>query len=136
MRCPVRPVTLAALALASLLAGCDQLGIESAAAVAAKREAEGKAIGAGCRHAGRSVEECYDGNKRADKASVFAGWKEMNEYMRENKMESAPRAAPPPPTPTEHAADGEEGKDGAKAEGKADGKGAAKPAAKAAAAKH
>ena len=74
------------------LTGCDQLGIESAADVAARREADGRAVGAGCRHAARSVEDCYANNKRADKAAVFAGWKEMNDYMRENNMASAPAA--------------------------------------------
>ena len=88
-----RLAALVALVLPALLAGCDMLGIESAAAVAARREAEGKAIGAGCRHSGRPIEECYGMNKRAEKASVFAGWKEMNDYMRENHMESAPPAA-------------------------------------------
>jgi hypothetical protein len=89
-----------------LLAGCDQLGIESATAVAARREAEGKAIGAGCRHAARSVEVCYGTNKRADKAAMFAGWREMNDYMRENKID----AMPAPPEPVKAATtDGEEG---------------------------
>lgn len=69
------------------LAGCDQLGIESASQVAARREAEGKAIGGACRHAARSIEACYEQNKRADKAAVFAGWREMNDYMRENKID-------------------------------------------------
>lgn len=78
------------------LTGCDLLGIESASQLAARREAEGKAIGAGCRHAARSVEACYALNKRADKAAVFTGWKEMNEYMAENKIE----AVPPPPETT------------------------------------
>ena len=77
------------------LPGCDLLGIESPAAVAARREAESKAIGAGCRHAARSVEACYDLNKRGDKAAMFAGWREMNDYMRENKIDAMP--APPPP---------------------------------------
>jgi hypothetical protein len=77
------------------LAGCDLLGIEPATVLAARREAESKAIGAGCRHAARSVEQCYSLNKKADKAAVFAGWKEMNEYMTENKIE----AVPPPPEP-------------------------------------
>lgn len=86
------------LVLAPLaLAGCDLLGIEPASVVAAKREAEAKAIGAGCRHSARSVEQCYNLNKRADKAAIFAGWKEMNEYMVENKIE----AVPPPPEPAE-----------------------------------
>ena len=92
----MRRVTLALLTLTPLwLAGCDQLGIESALVVAAKREAEGKAIGAGCRHSARSVEQCYSQNKRADKASVFAGWKDMNQYMAENKIESVPPPAEP-----------------------------------------
>jgi hypothetical protein len=92
----MRRITPALLAVATLLlAGCDQLGIESATAVAAKKEAEGKAVGAGCRHAARSVEQCYDTNKRADKAAVFAGWREMNDYMRENKIEPQPAAAEP-----------------------------------------
>lgn len=77
------------------LAGCDQLGIESASAVAARRDAEGKAIGAGCRHASRSVEQCFESNKRADKAAVFTGWREMNDYMRENKIDAQPAAADP-----------------------------------------
>ena len=79
--------------LCLLLLGCDQLGIESASAIAARREAESKAIGAGCRHAARSVEQCYQGNKRADKAAVFAGWREMNDYMRESKIDAMPAPA-------------------------------------------
>jgi hypothetical protein len=78
------------LVLPLALGGCDQLGIESAAATGLRREAEGKAIGAGCRHAARSVEKCYEINKRADKAAVFAGWREMNDYMRENKIDAQP----------------------------------------------
>ena len=74
------------------LAGCDMMGVESASAVAARREADSKAIGAGCRHAARSVEHCYALNKRADKAAVFAGWREMNDYMRENKIEAMPES--------------------------------------------
>jgi hypothetical protein len=69
------------------LAACDMLGIEAASAVAARREAEGKAVGGACRHAGRAIEDCYALNKRADKAAVFSGWREMNDYMTENKIE-------------------------------------------------
>ncbi len=83
---PSLPLLLAFLTLG--LAGCDQLGIEAASAVAAKREAEGKAVGGACRHAGRAIEDCYGLNKKADKAAVFAGWREMNDYMRENKIEA------------------------------------------------
>jgi hypothetical protein len=70
------------------LAGCDLLGIEPAEAVAARREAEGKAVGAACRHAARALEDCYALNRKADKAAVYAGWLEMNDYMREHKIEA------------------------------------------------
>ena len=77
------------------MAGCELFGGESADAVAARKEAEGKAVGGACRHAGRAIEDCFVLNKRADKASVFAGWREMNDYMRDNKVEAvAPQAAP------------------------------------------
>ncbi|WP_425257393.1 hypothetical protein ACPOLB_18000 [Rubrivivax sp. RP6-9] len=93
---------LAVLLLTSaplLLAGCDMLGIESASAVAGRKEAEGKAVGAACRHAARAIEDCYALNKKADKAAVFAGWREMNDYMRENKIEPVlPTAAGAAPT--------------------------------------
>lgn len=81
-------VSLLLIGLSVLVAGCDQLGIESASAVAARREADGKAIGGACRHAGRAIEDCYALNRKADKAAVYAGWREMNEYMRENKLEA------------------------------------------------
>jgi len=88
-----RFILLLSIAAPPWLAGCDMLGIESASAVTARREADGKAVGAGCRHAARSVEQCYALNRRADKAAVFAGWREMNDYMRENKMDAmAPEA--------------------------------------------
>lgn len=76
-----------ALLLLLLVAGCDMLGIESPEKVAASREADGKAIGGACRHAGRAIEDCYALNKKADRAAVFAGWREMNDYMRENKID-------------------------------------------------
>jgi hypothetical protein len=74
-------------ALCLLATGCDQLGIESASAIAARKEADGKAIGGACRHAARAIEDCYVLNRRADRAAIYAGWREMNEYMRENKLE-------------------------------------------------
>ena len=83
-----RRIILACLVSATTLTGCDWLGLESASATAARREAEGKAIGGGCRHAGRAIEDCYLLNKRADKAAVFSGWREMNDYMRENQIEA------------------------------------------------
>ena len=116
-----RLATLTLIAVPALLAGCDLLGMEPASAGAARREAEGKAVGAGCRHSARSVETCYEQNKRVDKAAVFAGWKDMNDYMRENKIESMP-----PPPENEPVIE-------AKAEPAADPKHDAKPASKGAA---
>ncbi len=88
---PRRALIAIVLLASSLLAGCDMLGgalgIESPEKVAAAREAEGKAIGGACRHAGRAIEDCYALNKKAEKASVFAGWRDMNDYMRENKID-------------------------------------------------
>ncbi|MDE2370327.1 MAG: hypothetical protein KGN16_15255 [Burkholderiales bacterium] len=95
---------LIAVAAALLVGGCDQLGIESASAVAARREAEGKAIGGGCRYSARSIEQCYENNKRAEKAAIFAGWREMNDYMRDNKLDAQP--APAEPTVADKSADG------------------------------
>ncbi len=92
----MRLVRLLLIASPLLLAGCDLLGIEGASAVSARREAEGKAVGGACRHAGRAIEDCYSLNKKADKAAVFAGWREMNDYMRENKIEAV---LPAPPSP-------------------------------------
>ena len=67
--------------------GCNLSGGESADAVAARREADGKAVGGACRHAGRAIEDCFAIYKKADRAAVFAGWRDMNDYMRENKIE-------------------------------------------------
>jgi hypothetical protein len=88
-----RPLLFALCALA-VLSGCDQLGLESGTAVAARKEAEGKAIGSACRHAVRAIEDCYTLNAKAQKAAVFAGWREMDEYMRENKLEGVVPVVP------------------------------------------
>lgn len=93
------------LLLLTILAGCDMLGIESPEKVAASREADGKAIGGACRHAGRAIEDCYALNRKADRAAVFAGWREMNDYMRENKLEEvAPQVAAAAKAPAEEGA--------------------------------
>ncbi|HNU11874.1 MAG TPA: hypothetical protein PKJ45_11020 [Rubrivivax sp.] len=104
-----RHATALALLLLVPLAGCDLLGIESASAVAARREAEGKAIGGACRHAGRAIEDCYVLNRKADKGAIFAGWREMNDYMIENKLEVVAPTLPPPgaPAPVTAAVDDE-----------------------------
>lgn len=78
---------LAPCLLLLALTACEQLGIPDPAKQAAAKEAEGKAIGSACRHAGRALEDCYTLNPGGHKASIFAGWKEMNDYMAENKIE-------------------------------------------------
>lgn len=93
------PTFLVSVLLLAPLAGCDLLGIESPAAVATKREAEGKAVGGACRHAGRAIEDCYTLNRKVDKGAMFSGWREMNDYMRENKIEVVAPVLPPPGTP-------------------------------------
>jgi hypothetical protein len=90
-------LTLAMLPLVATLAGCDLLGIETASQQAAKREADGKAIGGACRHAARSIEQCFEQYKRAERAAVFAGWREMNDYMRENNIQAIAAVPEPPP---------------------------------------
>lgn len=86
--------TLLLLTVALSLTGCDLLGIESGTAVAARKEAEGKAVGSACRHALRAIEDCYTLNPKAQKAAIFAGWREMDEYMRENKLDGVPPVVP------------------------------------------
>lgn len=96
------PLRLSALlATTLLLAGCDLLGLGPDPRVA-QRDADGRAIGAACRHAMRGIEDCYRLNERAPKTAIFEGWKEMDQYMRDNKIEGAPStvAAPVPSADT------------------------------------
>ena len=44
----------------------------------------------------RAIEDCYILNPKAVKASVYAGWREMDEYMRENKLEGVTPVVPRP----------------------------------------
>jgi hypothetical protein len=78
-------VVLIAGAAASL-AGCDWIGIDSPEKIAATRLAEGNAVGSACRHAGHAIEDCFALNKKSDKAAIFAGWRDMNDYMREHQI--------------------------------------------------
>jgi hypothetical protein len=98
MRTPTVSTLLPALLILATLSACDQLGIEDPAKVAALKEAEGKAIGSACRQTGRALEDCFDLNPRALKSAIFTGWREMDGYMRDNKLETLPR--PPPEAPT------------------------------------
>ena len=85
-----------ALPLLAALSACEQLGIDDPVKVAAAKEADGKAIGSACRHAMRAIEDCYVLNPKAQKAAVYAGWREMDEYMRENKLEGIVPVVPRP----------------------------------------
>ena len=109
------PLSLIAMLCAALmLSGCERLGIADPAKEAAGKEADARAIGGACRHAGRALEDCYALNPEAGKAAVFAGWKEMSDYMRENKIEEVKPviARTPPPKPaTEAEASASAGKD-------------------------
>jgi hypothetical protein len=87
-----------ALALLIMLTACEQLGIPDPVKEAAAKEAEGKAVGSACRHAMRAIEDCYTLNPRASKAAVHQGWREMDEYMRENKLEGVAPVVPRPET--------------------------------------
>lgn len=81
-----------------LLGGCERLGVPDFTKSSANAEADGKAIGSGCRHAGRAIEDCYNLNPSAQRAAVFAGWREMNDYMAEkNIAEVEPKVPPPAP---------------------------------------
>lgn len=116
----------AALALSLGLSGCDQLesklGIEDAAAKAAKQDAEGKAVGGACRQSGRAIEDCYSLYNWLPKAAVFAGWREMDAYMRDNKLETVKPVLPPPPPPEDpKAKKKKKAADGAPAPAPADG---------------
>lgn len=131
------PWFLLVLPASLLLAGCDMLGLESATVVAEKRTAEGKAVGGACRHAARAIEDCYTLNKKVDKAAMYEGWREMDNYMRENKLDpispvvprDPPKPKPKPPADGENA-EAQDGKaDDAKADAHGDAKGKADTAA-------
>jgi hypothetical protein len=81
---------LVLVALLPFAAGCDQLAELLELPNPSKVEAEGRAVGSACRHAGRSLEDCYSLNPAAAKAAVFAGWRDMNDYMMEHKLEVVP----------------------------------------------
>lgn len=82
------PSILAISVLAALLSGCEIPGMDDAEKIAAAKEAEGKAIGGACRHSGRALEDCYVMNPKAQKAAIYTGWRDMDAYMRENKIDA------------------------------------------------
>jgi hypothetical protein len=103
----MRHLALPLCLCAAALAGCDALGIESSAKLAERKQAEAHAIGSACRHAIRSVEDCFKTNPKAGKAAVFAGWKEMDQYMRDNQIVGMPSTAVTDPPADAEATDSE-----------------------------
>jgi hypothetical protein len=93
---------IAAVVLISL-AGCDmiqqQMGIEDPIAKAARTDAEGKAVGGACRQSGRAIEDCYSIYSWLPKAAIYEGWRDMDAYMRDNKLETVVPQLPPVAAP-------------------------------------
>ncbi|MDR7305008.1 hypothetical protein [Rhodoferax saidenbachensis] len=116
-----------------LLSGCDLETLLADPRVA-QREADAKAIGGACRHGLRSLEDCYAMNEKASKAAVFAGWKDMDQYMRDNKIEGvAPKGLKPVGTEEEVITEPKDEKPADDGKAKPKAKPAAKTADKAAA---
>ena len=94
---------LIAVALLINLTGCDmiqqEMGIEDPIAKAARTDADGKAVGGACRQSGRAIEDCYAIYSWLPKASIYEGWRDMDAYMRENKLETVVPQLPPVAAP-------------------------------------
>lgn len=104
-RTPLRTILIAGSLVAALstLSGCDaiqqQMGIEDLNAKAARNDADGKAVGGACRQSGRAIEDCYAIYSWLPKASIYEGWRDMDAYMRENKLETVEPQLPPVSAP-------------------------------------
>ena len=98
----VRTFLIAAILLFGLT-GCDiiqqQMGIEDQVAKAARTDAEGKAVGGACRQSGRAIEDCYAIYSWLPKAATYEGWRDMDAYMRDNKLETIEPQLPPVAAP-------------------------------------
>ena len=120
------------LAMLLPLGGCDAVTALLADPKVAQRVADSKAIGSACRYGMRSIEDCYALNEKASKSSVFDGWKEMDQYMRENKIDGVPakvgKGGAPAEEIIEEKASDEPSKDKLAAAGKAKPKSADKAA--------
>ena len=84
------------------LAACDsvqqQMGIETSSTKAA--QADGKAVGGACRQSGRAIEDCYSIYSWLPRAAVYDGWRDMDAYMRENKLDTVEPQLPPVAAPS------------------------------------
>ncbi|MBL8397200.1 MAG: hypothetical protein JNL84_03500 [Candidatus Accumulibacter sp.] len=94
---------LISVSFSLILSGCDavqqKLGLESVAAKTARLEGEGKAVGGACRQSGRAIEDCYSIYSWLPKAAIYEGWRDMDVYMRENKLPTIEPQLPPPQPP-------------------------------------
>lgn len=103
---PRRASLLFLLIFSYALSGCEAVlspfGYENPAKKAA-READAKAVGSACRHSGRAIEDCFSVYHWLPREFIFTGWREMDNYMRENEIQTVepqlPPALPPPPPP-------------------------------------
>jgi hypothetical protein len=95
----MKPTALLFLATTTLLGACDQisqeLGLEDTQRKELKADAEGKAVGSACRQSGRAIEDCYSLYQWLPKSSIFAGWREMNDYMQANNLGVVEPKLPP-----------------------------------------
>ena len=98
-------VRLLLLSLLLTLVGCEKIEALLADPRVAQRIADSKAIGSACRYGMRSIEDCYAKNEKASKAAIFDGWKEMDQYMRENKIDGVPFKDEKPAQPEEEIID-------------------------------
>jgi hypothetical protein len=76
---------LAIATTALVLAACDIPGVAPDPRIV-MRENDSKAIGNACRYALRGLEECYANNPKALKTAILEGWREMDQYMRDNDI--------------------------------------------------
>ena len=89
MKLPPAPIAMRlplAMLLCTLLTACEIPGL-GPEPEELQRIADGKAIGAACRHALRGIEDCYVLNPKASKTAIYDGWRDMDIYMRDNKLE-------------------------------------------------
>jgi predicted small lipoprotein YifL len=96
MKNTILQARLGALMLMCLpaLGGCGLKDYFPDAATQAKKAGdEAAAIGGACRQAGRSLEDCFTRQNKVEKAGALKGWRDMDEYMRQNKLD--PQAAQP-----------------------------------------
>ncbi|EJL87807.1 hypothetical protein PMI16_02693 [Herbaspirillum sp. CF444] len=101
------------LALSLTLSACDYVAsFSKPKQTPEEAKAEGIALGAGCRQAGQSLEDCYQRNPDSLKAGIFAGWKDMHEYMAAKNIQTV--APPPPPMADKPDAEADAAKDAPK----------------------